>query len=232
MRGIRLPKLSSTNILTGIAALAVVLAPPFYSFGPVILDWLLPRPQPPTAHIEQSLKQNQEVLEALTRTLDRMDKDSERNPGDGESGQDDPKIPGVVASQPSKEAEKPVSTAPIPAEPQLPSAPVSPQPRSQPKQVARSHEPGVVKTIGVFEREKFDLCNYRGFSATIDGAGGAVTIASEDRSIPDREFRGYKKTLPVSQPMQLWDGCIVGVGVQTTAPVRRIVFSVLVTGGT
>lgn len=82
----------------------------------------------------------------------------------------------------------------------------------------------VRKTITVFANEKFDLCGFRGFSASLSPDSAGIGIASLDRSIPDRTFRGYENSLPVGETVRLWGNCSVTANYETRAGVTRLTF--------
>jgi hypothetical protein len=84
------------------------------------------------------------------------------------------------------------------------------------------------RIIGVFEKQIFDLCGFKEFSAKLlakDGAK-AIGISSRDRNIPGRSFRGFELSLPLETPTKLWDGCVVAASYDVKAGVPRIMFSV------
>jgi hypothetical protein len=170
------------------------------------------------------VQRHSEVLEKLNQTLEKLAREPEDALHPVPNGEDTPRqqspVGPVVATPTPEPRVDPSEAEPNFARPAPPKAP-------QPAPPAGEGE-GRVSVFGVFEQQKFDLCGYRDFTARItqNEAGPAVTLSSEDRSIPERTFRGYERTFLLQTPVRLWKNCTVGVGHSTTNGISRIVFSV------
>ena len=229
---------SPNKIIATACVVGAALGPAFYAFGPVLLEKLLPG----DSGTEVAIQQNSIVLKQLAEALER----SRENPGELQPQPEKVSSPITAAPAPTAPAGANVSKEPEgealarrdtglpPADIAKPSAveakpPIVVTPPSAVPQVPASTAPSV---FGVFEQEKFDLCGFHGFTARLvtGKAGQEVLIESEDRSIPDRSFRGYELSMPLEQPIRLWDKCVVGVGYSSNAGIRQIVFSVALEG--
>jgi len=81
------------------------------------------------------------------------------------------------------------------------------------------------QSINIFEGTEFDLCGYHRFQAYVidkSGSAASVRINSEDRTIPNRTFRGYSKNIFINTNVELWPNCIVTISYQTLASTTRI----------
>jgi hypothetical protein len=102
-------------------------------------------------------------------------------------------------------------------------APPVPEPLPLPARPGKS-------VFGVLEEQKFDLCGFHDFTARLVTKEARVTILSGDRAIPDRNFRGYERSIPLQTPTKLWDHCVVSVERKSLAGTIQIVFSSTVDG--
>jgi hypothetical protein len=80
-------------------------------------------------------------------------------------------------------------------------------------------------SFGVFEGSVFRLCGYEDFTARVSGA--KIVLASNDRDIPDRTFRGYEHSMVPGAAEELWPGCRVSATYAAVSGATRITISVL-----
>ena len=70
---------------------------------------------------------------------------------------------------------------------------------------------GSIAIKSVFAGERIDLCGYRGFSVTPIDSGSRFEMTSSDRSIPEREFSGWRRTIAADTPLLISRTCEVTV---------------------
>ena len=119
----------------------------------------------------------------------------------------------VVAQRPAQPDE--------PASEQLAALAPDPKPGRATGPVGEAAAPRIVS---VFENETFELCGFGGFKASM--IAGRVGLASLDRGVPGRSFRGYEKALPLDMPVELWKDCTVTASLAARGGVSRITLSV------
>lgn len=84
-----------------------------------------------------------------------------------------------------------------------------------------------VNAFGVFENEKFELCGFDNFQASVSFRDDmSIRLHSSDKRIPDRKFTGFVMVLPLEKVVELWPNCLVAFDYEDLAGVRRIAVSV------
>lgn len=68
---------------------------------------------------------------------------------------------------------------------------------------------GSISVKGIFAGERVDLCGFRGFSVTPIEAGSRFEISTLDRTIPGREFTGWRRTIVTDTPFSISPACEV-----------------------
>ncbi len=218
------------------------------AFGPVVFDHLLNRANPPPLDADTSVLLG-ELAEALRGVAQqRAPEPVAPSPieavatGSAETAvaaprevQSEAYVPAPVAAPVEVlVADVPRAVAPKAAEqPTLPPTRVANLPEfdlsEPPFSGSPSREAAVVErktktaSIAVFEGEKFELCGYGDFSART--SGDSIVLASNDRGIPGRTFRGFERKLEPRVPQPLWPDCIVAADAHTAAGTTRIAIS-------
>ncbi len=80
-------------------------------------------------------------------------------------------------------------------------------------------------TVSFFEKDRFSICSYNGFSGTIEQKT-SLLLKSNDRSIPGITVRGFDMRVPLNETVELWPGCRITAGFSDVVGVLRVYLKV------